>query len=230
MVVPSDEARQFLEEKMNPDPTAKLGEVQCCKTDGTCTRRSPWNSNSNNDCISGDNDDRKYSLQEAANSCAGLGEAWSLCTRQQVEAGICQGKGCQIDHEYTWVIDNERVIDNEDTDAPATEAPATEAPTNSDVVASVPAYFALIDGAPGNGNFLEERMNPDPEAKLGEVQCCKTDGTCTRKDSNNVCISGNNDDTKYSLQEAANMCAALGETWSLCTRQQVENKNCKNTR
>ena len=88
---------------MNPDPTAKLGEVQCCKTDGTCTRRSPWNSDSNDDCISGNNDDSKYSLQEAANMCAALGENWSLCTREQVSNGNCRGKGCAIDWAYVWV-------------------------------------------------------------------------------------------------------------------------------
>jgi len=82
-----------------------LGEIQCCHAAHGCTRRSPWNSNSNAHCISGSNDAVKYTFQEAVNQCEELGAGWSLCTRTQVDANICQAKGCGHDNHLVWVRD-----------------------------------------------------------------------------------------------------------------------------
>ena len=93
--------------------------------------------------------------------------------------------------------------------------------------------FALIDTAPKNCHTPSpEVINPDPEQKLGLVQCCQAGGTCTRhdpswSDSNNHCMSHYNEDPRFTLQEAIDKCAALGASWFLCTREQVENSNCQ---
>jgi len=90
-------------EVVNPDSTQQIGEVQCCKSDGTCSRRSPWDSNSNSDCISGNNNASKYSLLQALDMCGSLGSEWSLCSRDQVNNGNCKGKGCRHDGQLVWV-------------------------------------------------------------------------------------------------------------------------------
>jgi len=88
----------------NPDPNQKLGEVQCCK-DGQCTRRNPWNSRRNRNCISGNRDSSKFTLQEAKDMCASLGWGWTLCTRWEVENKKCNKKGCNHDSQYVWVLE-----------------------------------------------------------------------------------------------------------------------------
>jgi len=93
-----------------------------------------------------------------------------------------------------------------------------------------PERFALIDGAPNGGRRVAEYANPDPTEKLGEVQCCQVDGQCTRRFPNTSdCLSGNNDASKFTLQEAVDMCKNLGAEWSLCTREQTNNDNCRGT-
>lgn len=94
-------------------------------------------------------------------------------------------------------------------------------------VETCPAYGPiLIAGAPANGNA--EVVNPNPSQKLGEVQCCKN-GSCTRKSSSNVCLSGSGDDgIKMTFREATNLCEGLGSGWSLCTRAEVNSNICNN--
>ena len=91
------------------DPNTQLAEVQCCKTDlSDCTRRDPWNSGSNNDCISGQNDDVKYNYFKAESLCQNLEPQgdWDLCPKELIDTtdqrGICQWKGCSIDNDLTW--------------------------------------------------------------------------------------------------------------------------------
>jgi len=108
----------------------------------------------------------------------------------------------------------------------------TEAPAPIQIPAPVVATnFALVDGGPGSDRKLQEDWNPDPNDKLGEVQCCR-EGKCTRRkpfnsSKNRDCMSGNKDGgTKFTLQEAKDMCTSLGPGWTLCTRWEVENKIC----
>jgi len=105
--------------------------------------------------------------------------------------------------------------------------------TNSDTFvcscATIPkSGFFLMDGAPGEGNDLGEISNPNMDLyqDLGEVQCCNSAGRCKRTNSNGDCMSGNNDSVKYSLFEAISMCEALGEDWSLCTREEINSDIC----
>jgi len=91
-------------EIFNPDPYQDVGEVQCCHSSGKCTRRNPWDSGSNDDCMSGRNDGVKYSLHEAISMCHALGDGWSLCTREESD-GMCAGKGCGIDFHFVWAWD-----------------------------------------------------------------------------------------------------------------------------
>jgi len=91
-----------------------------------------------------------------------------------------------------------------------------------------PDDFALVDGGPWSDQVLHEVFNPDPNQKLGEVQCCRW-GQCTRhnpwnKRSKRNCISGYKDWSLFTLWEAKNMCASFG--WSLCTRAEVDSKMC----
>eukprot|EP00492_Amphilonche_elongata_P005835 TRINITY_DN97_c0_g1_i12.p1 TRINITY_DN97_c0_g1~~TRINITY_DN97_c0_g1_i12.p1 ORF type:complete len:414 (-),score=57.99 TRINITY_DN97_c0_g1_i12:55-1296(-) len=92
-------------EIVNPDPEAQIGEVQCCRNGNECTRRNPATSNDNNDCITGNNDDLKYSFQDAMDACASLGTGWSLCTREETASALCLGKGCWHDCAHVWVLD-----------------------------------------------------------------------------------------------------------------------------
>ena len=91
------------------DPNTQFAEVQCCKTDlSDCTRRDPWNSNSNDDCISGSGDDVKYNYFDAETLCQTLEPKgdWDLCPKELIESTdqtICQSKGCSIDHALAWV-------------------------------------------------------------------------------------------------------------------------------
>jgi len=87
----------------NPDLSQKLGEVQCCHPDKGCTRRNPWNSGNENNCISGNNDNVQVSLYEAISMCDSLGDKWSLCTREETNSGLCQSKGCGHDSKLAWV-------------------------------------------------------------------------------------------------------------------------------
>merc|ERR1712012_1107098 len=89
----------------NPDPLQKLGEVQCCK-EGKCSRRFPSDSTSNDDCLSGKNDEVKHTFQEAIDLCEKLGSGWSLCTRTEVRSNICRGTGCGHDHKLAWAFES----------------------------------------------------------------------------------------------------------------------------
>eukprot|EP00493_Phyllostaurus_siculus_P003899 UN03915 len=114
-------------------------------------------------------------------------------------------------------------------------SPITSRPSMhpSIVPSSTPTVrFALIDGAPGGGDKVPEIFNPDPNQDLGEVQCCHPVERCTRMDpwnslSNRDCISGNADNVTYSLHEAISMCEALGNDWTLCTREEVNSDMCR---
>jgi len=92
-------------EIFNPDPYQDLGEVQCCHPVKQCTRRDPWNSRNNNDCMSGRDDNVKYSLHEAISMCEALGDDWTLCTREEVNSRICKSKGCGHDSHLVWAWD-----------------------------------------------------------------------------------------------------------------------------
>jgi len=91
--------------------------------------------------------------------------------------------------------------------------------------------FALMDGAPGGGRSPAEVSDPDPTKTLGEVQCCRRNGVCTRKwlsgRNKGKCMSGNNNALKYTLQGAVGLCGQLGSDWGLCTRAQTNNDNCR---
>ena len=77
------------------DATDVIGEVSCCSKDGTsCTRKD-----SSGNCLSGNNDDVKYSWSDANAMCEGLG--MRLCSSQD-ELDLCCGEGCQIDHDLVW--------------------------------------------------------------------------------------------------------------------------------
>jgi len=198
-------------EVSDPDPTQELGEVQCCQRNGVCTRQWPEAFGEKFRCLSGKNDAVKYTLQGAVGICGRLGSDWDLCTRAQTNNNNCKWKGCQHDHELVWVKEN-----------------------TMKVVNPAPERFALIDGAPNGGRQVAEYANPDPTEKLGEVQCCQVDGQCTRRfpwslDNKSDCLSGNNDASKFTLQEAVDMCKNLGAEWSLCTREQTNNDNCRGT-
>ena len=90
------------------DPNSQFAEVQCCKTDKSdCTRRDPWDSASNDDCISGNNDFIKYNYFDAESLCQNLEPKgdWDLCPKELIEStdrSICQGKGCSIYNDLTW--------------------------------------------------------------------------------------------------------------------------------
>jgi len=84
----------------------------------------------------------------------------------------------------------------------------------------------LIDGAPDGGASPTEVNHPDFAASLGEVQCCHDSDGCTRRD-NGMCISGDNDNLKFSFHEAVDACAALGDGWRICTRDEVDSNLCK---
>jgi len=108
------DAGKYVEEILNPDPNKPLGEVQCCKEgeepeEIVCTRRSPWDSSNNGDCLSGHNDKKKFTLSEAIGMCSKLGSEWSLCTRSAVKRGVCQGTGCNHDQTLVWVRDDNDV-------------------------------------------------------------------------------------------------------------------------
>jgi len=102
-----------LEPIWNPiNPNDKLGEVQCCR-EGKCTRRKPWNSSKNRDCMSGNRDGTKFTLQEAKDMCTSLGPGWTLCTLQEVENKKCNKKGCNHDSEYVWVLEKPEQVAEE---------------------------------------------------------------------------------------------------------------------
>jgi len=88
----------------NMDLYQDLGEVQCCNVAGRCTR------NSNGDCMSGNSDAVKYSLFEAISMCEALGDDWSLCTREEINSGICTSKGCNHDSQYVWAWDPNAIL------------------------------------------------------------------------------------------------------------------------
>eukprot|EP00493_Phyllostaurus_siculus_P025902 UN26247 len=113
-----------LQEVMNPDPTKKLGKVQCCKG-RKCTRHNPANSIRRKHCISGYDDKSKvFTLQEAKNACAAIG--WSLCTRQEVDAKHCNKHGCGNDSEYVWVLETNGAEDAVARMSPVEESEVAE--------------------------------------------------------------------------------------------------------
>merc|ERR1711953_997906 len=95
----------FQGETVNPDPSQKLGEVQCCDSIMGCSRRKRWHSNSNSECLSGMTDNIKFTLQEAIDLCASIGRDWTLCTREEIDNNVCQGKGCGHDKALVWAWD-----------------------------------------------------------------------------------------------------------------------------
>ena len=88
------------------DSTLPLGEVQCCNTELTdCTRKDPADSNK---CISGDNDDVKFSYGEAEELCQKIEPTgtWDLCPKNLIEntnQKICENHGCGHDYALVWV-------------------------------------------------------------------------------------------------------------------------------
>ena len=101
-------AGTFLPTENATDPNSQIGEVQCCKTDESdCTRRDPWDSRSNDDCISGNHDFVKYNYFEAESLCQNLEPKgdWDLCPKELIEStnpDICVGRGCGIWNDLTW--------------------------------------------------------------------------------------------------------------------------------
>lgn len=92
-------------ELVDLDGTEALGEIQCCTQDDDCTRHSPSDSRRKKDCISGHRDASKFTFKQAADACKKLGEEWGLCSRDQVNRNLCQGKGCGHDSQLVWAFD-----------------------------------------------------------------------------------------------------------------------------
>jgi len=147
--------------------------------------------------------------------------------------------------QWQWLVSNKGFSENDAKCKVKNEAPEfcgclkcndawttpKPIPTPEPIV-SLPSRpnYALVDGGPGSDKKLQDWWMPNFWERIGEVQCCK-DGKCTRRNPWNSgkkkdCMSGHKDGSKFSLQEARDMCNYLGDGWRLCTRSEVDQKMC----
>ena len=145
-------------------------------------------------CLSGNNDATKYTWSEASAMCEKLG--MRLCSSQD-ELDLSCGAGCQYDNDLVWTT------------------------------IEAPRYYAF-DGCTKNNdaNFKDEDAPGYfySTNAIGQVVCCDAAGTCSRKDDDGLCRSGNEDGNYYTWEQAVEMCAADGLT--LCSSQDELDKCC----
>ena len=85
--------------------TDAAGEIQCCSDTGVCTRKG----SSDNQCFSGDGDQKQYTYSQAVEICVKDGKR--LCTQAELltkTAGGCCKAGCQLDGAVVWTSNAQR--------------------------------------------------------------------------------------------------------------------------
>eukprot|EP00662_Eupelagonemidae_sp_cell21_P058269 gene58269-biopygen94438 len=98
-------------------------------------------------------------------------------------------------------------------------SPPTQSPDTPGVPPAAPSVsFWLEDGCICNGAIPGRWAAADESA--AEVQCCSVSGICTRKDSGDLCLSGDGDVAKATYYDAVASCSHEG--MRLCSKQELQ--------
>jgi len=221
--------------------------VQCCRTDGTCVRKT---SDDDDTCLSGfsDKDGSPPYITEHT-----FGEAVSICAANGLElcAGSCAGTGCSYNRHPVFSslpCPSPPPPRSPPLPPPPSQPPApppAQPPAHPPQPPSQPPSLppAPPPGIPPSGMQVRRGNADDGESDADAfvacllpgvddltttapferetiaVQCCRTDGTCVRKtsDDDDTCLSGFSDKdgsppyiTEHTFGEAVSICAANG--------------------
>lgn len=182
--------------------------TRCCGVNGGACRSF---------CTASATDDQ-LTFAEAEAFC--LTKNMRLCSLAELEGGACCSTGCSLDTQWNWAL--------EAAPAPATCSDGTQ---NGDEMGTdcggscAPCAGEFYIGIGGCRDVTPDMLPLNIATDTAGVRCCQGSGAATQCQTPKPCPGAQD----QSFANAVAKCASLGESWRLCTVEEIKQDLCCST-